>query len=203
MAESRSNKKGRRAYLDDFQTTVSGEMIYCGAYYVYQGRTEARKGFLLKVTAASAVAAVFSVLSGCVPAPGTLNCFYVLLPLLGRILSAVSLIWAAIRLLAGGEELREYVYSATMEVFPMRTALSIGFSGLSILGELLFLLLYGTEGKLPGLLLFLLAQGIVLLSSLLCRKTANTAVWNRTESGKIKKSELSYYYYMSSPRKNQ
>ena len=189
MAESRSNKKGRRAYLDDFQTTVSGEMIYCGAYYVYQGRTEARKGFLLKVTAASAVAAVFSVLSGCVPAPGTLNCFYVLLPLLGSILSAVSLLWAAIRLLAGGEELREYVYSATMEVFPMRTALSIGFSGLSILGELLFLLLNGTEGKLPGLLLFLLAQGVVQLSSLLCRKTANAAVWKRTESGKIKKSE--------------
>ena len=71
----------------------------------------------------------------------------------------------------------------------MRTALSIGFSGLSILSELLFLLLNGTEGKLPGLLLFLLAQGIVLLSSLLCRKTANTAVWKRTESGKIKKSE--------------
>ena len=189
MAESRSNKKGRRAYLDDFQTTVSGEMIYCGAYYVYQGRTEERKRFLLKGAAASAVAAVFSVLSGCVPAPGTLNCFYVLLPLLGSILSAVSLLWAAIRLLAGGEELREYVYSATMEVFPMRTALSIGFSGLSILGELLFLLLNGTEGKLPGLLLFLLAQGIVLLSSLLCRKTANAAVWKRTESGKIKKSE--------------
>ena len=189
MAESKKKKNGRRAYLDDFQTSVSGEMIYCGAHYAYQGGRGERKGFLLKITALSAAAAVFSVLSGCVPAPGTLNCFYVLLPLLGSILSAISVLWAAVRLISGGEQLREYVYTATVEAFPMRTALSVGFSGLSILGELLFLLLNGTEGKLPGLLLFLLAQGIVLLSSLLCRKTANAAVWKRTESGKIKKSE--------------
>ena len=104
MAEKNKKKKGRRAYLDDFQTTVSGEMIYCGAYYGFQGGDRARRRFLLKLAAASAVAAVFSVLSGCVPAPGTLNCFYVLLPLLGSILSAVSVLWAVIRLIAGGEE---------------------------------------------------------------------------------------------------
>lgn len=188
MAESKKKKNGRRAYLDDFQTSVSGEMIYCGAYYVYQGRTEARKGFLLKVTAASAVAAVFSVLSGCVPAPGTLNCFYVLLPLLGSILSAVSLLWAAIRLLAGGEELREYVYTATVEAFPMRTALSVGFSGLSILGELLFLLLNGAEGNFFAPALFLLGQGLCLLCSLLCRKRTSAARWQRLDNNKIKKS---------------
>ena len=188
MAESRSNKKGRRAYLDDFQTTVSGEMIYCGAYYVYQGRTEARKGFLLKVTAASAVAAVFSVLSGCVPAPGTLNCFYVLLPLLGSILSAISVLWAAVRLISGGEQLREYVYSATVEAFPMRTALSVGFSGLSILGELLFLLLNGAEGNFFAPALFLLGQGLCLLCSLLCRKRTSAARWQRLDNNKIKKS---------------
>ena len=115
MAEKNKKKKGRRAYLDDFQTTVSGEMIYCGAYYGFQGGDRARRRFLLKLAAASAVAAVFSVLSGCVPAPGTLNCFYVLLPLLGSILSAVSVLWAAIRLIGGGETLREYVYTATVE----------------------------------------------------------------------------------------
>ena len=189
MAESRSNKKGRRAYLDDFQTTVSGEMIYCGAYYVYQGRTEARKGFLLKVTAASAVAAVFSVLSGCVPAPGTLNCFYVLLPLLGSILSAVSVLWAVIRLIGGGETLREYVYTATVEELPLRTALCIGCAGLSILGELLFLLLNGAGGKVPGLLLFLISQGMVLLSALFCRKTAAAAKWKRLERSDLKKTD--------------
>ena len=188
MAGSRSNKKGRRAYLDDFQTTVSGEMIYCGAYYVYQGRTEARKGFLLKVTAASAVAAVFSVLSGCVPAPGTLNCFYVLLPLLGSILSAISVLWAAVRLISGGEQLREYVYTATVEAFPMRTALSVGFSGLSILGELLFLLLNGAEGNFFAPALFLLGQGLCLLCSLLCRKRTSAARWQRLDNNKIKKS---------------
>ena len=47
MAEKNKKKKGRRAYLDDFQTTVSGEMIYCGAYYGFQGGDRARRRFLL------------------------------------------------------------------------------------------------------------------------------------------------------------
>lgn len=189
MAENNKKKKGRRAYLDDFQTTVSGEMIYCGAYYVYQGAAGARKGFLMKVTASAAAAAVFAVLSGCVPAPGTLNSFYVLLPLLGSILSAISVLWGVIRLIAGGEKLREYVYSASVEELPLRTALCIGCAGLSILGELLHLILNGTGGKLLGIVLFLLAQGIVLVSSLFCRRTAATAVWKRLDSGKGKKTD--------------
>ena len=189
MAESKKKKIGRRAYLDDFQTSVSGEMIYCGAHYAYQGGGGERKGFLLKITALSAAAAVFSVLSGCVPAPGTLNCFYVLLPLLGSILSAVSVLWAAIRLIGGGETLREYVYTATVEELPLRTALCIGCAGLSILGELLFLLLNGAGGKVPGLLLFLLSQGSVLLASLFCRKTAAAAKWKRLERRDLKKTD--------------
>lgn len=188
MAESKKKKIGRRAYLDDFQTSVSGEMIYCGAHYAYQGGGGERKGFLLKITALSAAAAVFSVLSGCVPAPGTLNCFYVLLPLLGSILSAISVLWAALRLISGGEQLREYVYTATVEAFPMRTALSVGFSGLSILGELLFLLLNGAEGNFFAPALFLLGQGLCLLCSLLCRKRTSAARWQRLDNNKMKKS---------------
>ena len=189
MAESKKKKNGRRAYLDDFQTSVSGEMIYCGAHYAYQGGGGERKGFLLKITALSAAAAVFSVLSGCVPAPGTLNCFYVLLPLLGSILSAVSVLWAVIRLIAGGEELREYIYSATMEEFPLRTALCVGFTGLCLVGELLYLVLHGMEGKLFGILIFLLCQLLVLLLSIVCRRTAKAAAWKRLDKGKMKKSD--------------
>ena len=189
MAENEKKKKGRRAYLDDFQTTVSGEMIYCGAYYAFQGGARARKRFLLKMAALSGAAVVLSVLSGCVPAPGTLNCFYVLLPLLGSILSTISVLWAVIRLIAGGEELREYVYTATLGEFPLRTALTVGFAGLSILCELLYLVLNGAEGKIPGLLLFLISQGVVLLSSLFCRKTAGAAKWKRLENSELKKSD--------------
>ena len=189
MADNEKKKKGRRAYLDDFQTTVSGEMIYCGSYYAFQGGARARKRFLLKMAALSGAAVVLSVLSGCVPAPGTLNSFYVLLPLLGSILSAVSVLWAVIRLIAGGEELREYIYSATMEEFPLRTALCMGFAGLGLVGELLYLVLHGMEGKLFGMLIFLLCQLLVLLLSIFCRRTAKAAAWKRLDKGKMKKSD--------------
>lgn len=189
MAEKNKKKKGRRAYLDDFQTTVSGEMIYCGAYYAFQGGARARKRFLLKMAALSGVAVVLSVLSGCVPAPGALNCFYVLLPLLGSILSAVSVLWAVIRLITGGEELREYIYSATMEEFPLRTALCVGFAGLGLVGELLYLVLHGMEGKLFGMLIFLLCQLLVLLLSVFCRRTAKASVWKRLDKGRVKKTD--------------
>ena len=189
MPDNKKKRKGRRAYLDDFQTTVSGEYIYCGAHYTFRGTAGQKKCFLQRLAALSAAAMVFSVLSGCVPAPGTLDCFYVLLPMLGSILSAVSILWAAVRLISGGEQIREYVYKATVEQFPVRTALCIGCAGLSLLGELLFLILNGTEGRGAGLAIFLFSQALVLASALLCRKTVDSVNWERGEGGQMKDTD--------------
>ena len=41
-------RRGRRAYLDDFRQTVTGEYIYIGATYAFQGTAECRKKGLLR-----------------------------------------------------------------------------------------------------------------------------------------------------------
>ena len=61
-------KKGRRAYLDSFHQTPSGDYIYTGATYSLangSGRTAVR----LAVLGAAAVAAEAA--AGCFSAPGT------------------------------------------------------------------------------------------------------------------------------------
>lgn len=41
--EKKYGRRGRRAYLDDFRQTVTGEYIYIGATYAFQGTAECRK----------------------------------------------------------------------------------------------------------------------------------------------------------------
>ena len=70
-------KKGRRAYLDSFHQTPSGDYIYTGATYSLangSGRTAVR----LAVLAAAAVAAEAA--PGGFYAPGTRRCVYNLVP---------------------------------------------------------------------------------------------------------------------------
>lgn len=189
MPDNRKKGKGRRAYLNDFQTTVNGEYIYCGAYYSFAGKEKERKLFQQKLLALSACSVGCGVVSGCVPAPGTLNCFYVLLPYLGSLLSGVSLLWAAVRLAAGGGELREYVYHATVEQLPARTALSMGFAGLSLLGELLYWMRSGAQGQGVGLAVFLAAQALALGCAVRIRRAGKTACWRRSDKARLEKAE--------------
>ena len=85
-------KKGRRAYLDSFHQTPSGDYIYTGATYSLangSGRTAVR----LAVLGAAAVAAEAA--AGCFSAPGTGRCFYILLPYAAALIACVLAAWAA------------------------------------------------------------------------------------------------------------
>ena len=43
MAEEQKKRRGRRAYLDDFQKTASGEYVYNGKMHYYQSEHMGRK----------------------------------------------------------------------------------------------------------------------------------------------------------------
>ena len=125
-------KKGRRAYLDSFHQTPSGDYIYTGATYSLangSGRTAVR----LAVLGAAAVAAEAA--AGCFSAPGTGRCFYILLPYAAALIACVLAAWAAVRLAAGGVRLRQYVYDGTVKKLPSRTLAAAVLAGAAALGE--------------------------------------------------------------------
>lgn len=178
MAEQKKKKgKGRRAYLDDFQATVSGEYIYTGRTYVLPGGPELRRRRLLQLGGVSAVMAAAAVAGGCVTGPGTGSCAYVLLPYTGSLLSALTVLYGTLRLAKGGSGLRQYVYDATVKQFPLRTMLAAVFSALTIAGECLYAALHGVGGLAGGMAGFLLCQCAVLAGALLFRRLAGGMTW--------------------------
>lgn len=179
-------RRGRRAYLDDFRQTVTGEYIYIGATYAFQGTAECRKKGLLRWGLLAVGMAAVAVVGGCISAPGTTHCAYILLPYVLALLSAWSVLWGFARLAKGGDPLRSYVYDATVRQFRLRTILTAVGSAGAVVGELCYVIIYGTMGMLPGMLIFLATQLAVLVMALLWRPLGRDMVWNLQDGGEQK-----------------
>lgn len=175
--EQKRKRRGRRAYLNDFQSTVNGEYIYAGRVYAFDGTTKDWRRFIGTLMGLGALLAAAAVTAGSIPAPGTMDCFYVLGPYIASLFSAGSLLWGLCRMAAGGERLREYIYNKTVPQFTPRAMATAICAGCALLGELVFVLLNGAAGLVPGMVLFLLCEAVLLAGSLLWRRLVERQSW--------------------------
>ena len=187
MEEGRKyGRRGRRAYLDDFQRTVTGEYIYTGPTYAFRGSAECRKKGLLRWGALSVGMTALAVVGGCIHAPGAAYCAYILIPYVLALLSACSVLWGFARLAKGGNPLRGYVYDATVLQFRLRTILTAVGAAAAVAGELLYVVLHGTMGMVPGMVIFLVSEAAVLALALLWRPLGKDMAWDRQDGGEQK-----------------
>ena len=61
---------GRRAYLNDFHQTLSGEFVYEGALYTFEGTPRQRRMLYLRLAALGLVMSAAGVVCGCIYASG-------------------------------------------------------------------------------------------------------------------------------------
>jgi hypothetical protein len=174
MAEKK--RKGRRAYLDDFQKTASGEYIYTGATHAYATEGMSRSKALAVLWALTAVMAGAVLASGLVPVAG-MSAAYVVVPYVGSLASALSLLWLLCRLSAGGDPLRDYVYTATVKRSALRSALTIAFAACSLLGDGIYLILHGFGSKVAGTAVFLVCQTLLCVCGIIWKKFFNGLKW--------------------------
>ncbi|MBR5114158.1 MAG: hypothetical protein IK101_02575 [Oscillospiraceae bacterium] len=180
MSDKPEKKKsrGRRAYLDDFRRSASGEYIYTGAYYSRSGGYS-RREHLARLWPAGAVLIAAAVARGCIPvagmAGGTLHSLYVLIPYLCELICAVSVVWALVRLSANPEPLREYVHSATAAILPLRSAFAAAFAAAAFVGEAVFFAIHGAEG-LPLIAL----HAVACAAALLVRRFSKAQQWEKS-----------------------
>ena len=154
-------KKGRKAYLNDFKQNKDGKYVYTGNRYAYRGQGISLESILFKLWLFGVCAAAVCVAGGFIPAAGVNHCPYVLLPYMAGLLFSISVCWGVGRLTAGGARLREYVYQATVEKIPGRSAACGICMALALAGEILYIILNGA-GKEPAysaLFLVLMAAG--------------------------------------------
>ena len=175
-------KKKTRAYLDDFHRSLTGEYIYHGVTYTFEGSKQQRIGLYVKLLVIGLLIAAAGLVSGCIRAPGALNCFYVLGPYMVSFMASWSLLWGLCRLWAGGSPLREYIYRATLDQFRPRGTLTAVSAGCAVVGEIIYVVRNGNEGLVSGMILFLVCQTVVLAGSLLWMYLTENSCWIKNEA---------------------
>lgn len=177
MAGEKRKRRGRRAYLDDFQRTATGEYVYTGKTHRYRDENLTRRQALTRLWALTAVMAGGVVAAGCLPAAGTFNTPYVILPYASSLLSAGSVVWLMCRLTAGGDPLPDYVHAATVKQFGPRGTLTLVFSAATVAGELLHLALNGAGDRLWATVGFLACEGLAAAGAALWRVATKKLDW--------------------------
>ena len=174
-------KKKRWGYLNDFQRTASGEYVYVGPTYHCQGEASVRRRGILRWGILAVGMTVCTVLGGFILAPGTANCGYILIPYVLAFLAACSVLWGFVRLAAGKDPLRSYIYEATVKQFPLRTILTaVGAAG-ALVGEVVYVALNGTQGLVAGMMIFLISEAAALIMALLWRPLGRNMKWEYKE----------------------
>lgn len=177
MADKAKKRRGRKAYLADFQPNSRGDYEYNGALYRYTTQSKSLQKALAQLWAFEALQLICTVIAGCLPAAGMDNTFYLLLPYTATLLLAVSTCWALVRLTAGGNPLREYVYQASVKKLPLRTLLTAVFAGITAVGEILRLVLHGFDGKEGATALFFMLIFTILACSIALRRLILHLSW--------------------------
>lgn len=146
----------RKSYLQQFERTASGEYVYVGNTFAYSDPEKSRKQTITEYWIPAAIMMVASFTQGLVPAKGMMNCPYVILPFGGSFLSAVSVIWALVKLSANKDPLREYIYTSTVQALPIRAMFATVLAFAAFLGEFVFVLVNGMPDPQWSLLLLAL-----------------------------------------------
>lgn len=190
MAEEKKRRK-KKAYLNDFEKEKSGEYIYKGNTYVWEEREEQQKKRRRLLLICACLTQLFLIAAGCVTAPGTGNCIYVLIPYVVSLISGVTVLWGVVRLIGSGSVLREYVHKATAGQIPGRAVIAAAGSAVTVMGELLYVILNGAEEKLSGFLIYLFLMTSSGVLSVLIWKNVTKIPWKRN-AGNEKSNKKQY-----------
>lgn len=135
-------KKGRKAYLNDFKMSLSGEYIYTGAHYMPEGDYKKTR---LQATVAAVLLVSLNLLCGCIPAEPMLNAFYVIIPFVASLATSAVLLWAVTRLWLNRLPLREYTLHQTFERLSPAATVGMVFSAVTAVAFLVFSLINGIQ----------------------------------------------------------
>ena len=183
MAKDTNNtrKKGRKAYLNDFQPNLAGEYTYTGAHFRYTGSGVdyrlCRRGTMF-----GAIAMLVGLLApGFVNAGGMGNCFYVLIPYMGEAISVFVTLWAVFKMLAGGERLREYIYEKSVKRIPAGCICCAGFAALGFVCSMVFSAINGIGGSTAEAAVLIVGKVLGVAAPLSMRKHILAQTWEKEQ----------------------
>lgn len=184
-----TKKKGRRAYLNNFEKKADGNYEYRGDYYSLSGGEKETRGQLRCLLAGGIAILALILIEGCFPVPGLSRSAYVLIPYVVQLAGAAGVCAAVVRLFAAEYPLREYLYETTIQKLPFRSGIAGVFGGMTLLGETVFLICNGSDGQVKMIVLFYIVQMAVLAAIIVFRRKTAGMEWEKKKglAGKKKK----------------
>ena len=156
---------------------MDGDYIYTGGYY----RPETDQTFFsrlrIKIIIAVLLSAVFVFAAGLLPAAGSTNCFYVILPFLAVLICCFVKTGKAGRLFLSGFRVREYVYLKTVPLLPGWTIAETASAAITLLAEAIFLLINGFEGRVLYTVVYICLIILTMIADLMMLKNIRKLRW--------------------------
>lgn len=179
MGKNRRYRGRRKAYVDDYKINEKGEYEYQGVRYEWNlSEAEGRRCFLL-FRLMGPVIFVLILLAGCIPSPGVNHWPFLMIAYLAGVVVSLSL-WILLWQMCGEKSpMRGHVYDETVGKMPFRIVLTVILEGASIIGEIVYIILYGTEGHTFGGILFIILEMLALICTLYMRKKFQMIKWER------------------------
>lgn len=168
--------KKKSAAVNSFTKGPDGKLYFSGENYRFTGDYKKFRGAVLSL---SVLIGILWISGGCLPFPGLMNCFWVIIPyFIALLVSAGALLWASFRMLYYGERLRDYVYSATVVSVPGRAVAVMTCAGVSLVSCAVYVILngFGNVFATLGLFAVIILCGV---SAFFLRKTVLSSRWEK------------------------
>ena len=179
--EKKKRAGKRKQYLDDFRPAVNGEYVYTGNYYSQEMERpdfSRLRGFII---AAVVITAGFVLAAGLLPAAGSINCFYVILPFLAVIISCCITAWKVLSLLLSGYSVRKYIYENTVPLIPVWIKAGIISSAATLISETVFLSINGFKGRELQTVIFIFLIVLSIAGYLLVLRLIKRISWKKED----------------------
>ena len=150
-----TERKKRRAYLQDFEKGADGTFEYIGASYAYgEENPVSRRAFVTRIAVCLALVAVCAALEGTFKVPGMDNSPFVLIPYAISIITMIFFFWAGVGLCMAGEPIREYKYERCVVPMKRRSITLAVAEGLCAVGEIVCLIIDGAGDAIVEAIVF-------------------------------------------------
>lgn len=162
--------KNKRKYLDQFRSNLSGDIIYQGKLYTYDGEDKDRKKAIIRLLMIGLAAFALTVISGTLKGAGNTNTFYIVIPYIVEVGAQGFLIYALLSLLTGGNPIREYVFMNSYGKVHQRAMVTVVSAGVGLMGSILYIVGHGFENKLAATFMYILIRVAVICLALFVDK---------------------------------
>lgn len=162
--------KKKRQYLNEFRSNLNGEYIYQGKLYEFKGEESERKKSIMTLLIFSIAAIFLTILSGILPGAGSTKAFYVIIPYVVEFGAEGFLIYSVGSLLSGGKIIREYIFLNSYGKIHERAMIIVAFAIIGFVGNFIYSLLNGTEGRTLATVVYGLLRIAVVIIALSVNK---------------------------------